>query len=50
MAKLVDHSGDHTDQDGSSTIKEDEIAFADLICIPRFLFGLGSQVLVSSSI
>ena len=34
----------------SQDIKYDEIKFGHLICIPRFFFGLVSQILVTASI
>jgi len=41
---------DSGSKEGSSARETDEIELSHLLCIPRFFFGLVSQVLVSSSI
>ena len=41
---------DYSDREGSVSIRYDEIKMKHLVCIPRFIFGLISQILVTSSI
>ena len=41
---------DSGSKEGSSHQEEDKIELMHLLCIPRFFFGIVSQILVSSSI
>jgi len=49
-SQLENDGHDFSDKEGSATIRYDPISLKHLCCIPRFLFGLISQILVTSSI
>ena len=50
IANLVGSDHEFSDKEGSASRRNDEISLGHLLCIPRFIFGLISQILVTSSI
>ena len=50
MAAIANDGHEFSDREGSASVRQDEISLKHLICIPRFFFGLVSQILVTSSI